>query len=388
MKILIGSNVQWWNAEAAYAAKIAQLLKREGHTVFVLTRPDSLNSQQLSKLGLSLVEHINLNSNNPVQLYLSYQKLKKFLLEQQIDLINPHRSEGYPLFVLAAHALRSLRPEKPIPIVRTRGTTRPMRNHWLNRKMHMDWTDFHITAGKIVAERLQRVIPNISEKVKTIYYPIDCPELPFQTGTDFRKNFEIPVKARLLAVVGRIRPVKGQRILLQSLSLLLPEFPDLVVLLPFRDTSENEPEMILLREDIVRMNLKAHIRMIPEREDILELMEFADLGVVSSVESEVICRVAVEFFSVATPVVAFPTGCLPEIIRHEQNGMLAKNHSPEALAVEIKHLLSNPELFDRLSHGARKDAEDRFNPQIMLDQTLKVFEHAFETSKLKSGNNS
>ena len=94
-------------------------------------------------------------------------------------------------------------------------------------------------------------------------------------------------------------------------------------------------------------------------------MEFADLGIVSSVESEVICRVAMEYFSVATPVVAFPTGCLPEIIRHEQNGMLAKNKTSEALVVEMRNVLSNPELSDRISQGARRDAEVRFDPQIM-----------------------
>ena len=141
MRILIGSNVHWWNAEAAYAAKIAQLQQQAGHKVFVLTRPDSLNSQKLGSLRLSLVEHINLNSNNPFQLFLSYQKLKKFIHEEQIDLINPHRSEGLPLFIFAARTVRSKRPEKPIAIVRTRGTTRPLRNHWLNRKMQLDWTD-------------------------------------------------------------------------------------------------------------------------------------------------------------------------------------------------------------------------------------------------------
>ena len=73
MRILIGSNVHWWNAEAAYASKIAQLLQQAGHKVFVLTLPDSLNSQKLGSLGLSLVEHINLNSNNPLQLFISYQ---------------------------------------------------------------------------------------------------------------------------------------------------------------------------------------------------------------------------------------------------------------------------------------------------------------------------
>ncbi len=376
MKILIGSNVHWWNAEAAYAAKIAQLLLQAGHKVFVLTRPDSLNSQKLGSLGLSLVEHINLNSNNPFQLFLSYQKLKKFIHEEQIDLINPHRSEGLPLFVFAARTVCSKRPEKPIAIVRTRGTTRPLRNHWLNRKMQLDWTDYHITAGDIVSQRLLSAVPQIGNKVKTIYFPAECSELPLKPEKDFQREFKIPENSSVLAVAGRIRPVKGQRVLLQGISELLSEFPDLVLLMPYRDTSENEPEMTVLRTAINQLGLKEHVRLIPEREDILQIMEFADLGIVSSVDSEVICRVAMEFFSVATPVVAFPTGCLPEIIRHGQNGMLAKNKTSDALVIEIRNVLSNPELSDRISQGARRDAEVRFDPQIMLDKTLEVFESA------------
>ena len=73
MKILIGSNVHWWNAEAEYAAKIAQLLDQAGHKVFILTRPDSLNAQKLAKLGLPLVENINLNSKNPLEIFFPFK---------------------------------------------------------------------------------------------------------------------------------------------------------------------------------------------------------------------------------------------------------------------------------------------------------------------------
>ena len=137
--------------------------------------------------------------------------------------------------------------------------------------------------------------------------------------------------------------------------------------------------MTALRTDINQLDLKDHVRLIPEREDILQIMEFADLGIVSSVDSEVICRVAMEFFAVATPVVAFPTGCLPEIIHHGKNGMLAKNKTSEALVIEIRNVLSNPELLDRISHGARSDALVRFNPDIMLDKTLEVFDSALSS---------
>ena len=376
MKILIGSNVHWWNAEAAYAAAIALLLKQAGHSVFVLTQPDSLNSKHLSERGLRLLTHINLNSKNPFQLLVAYRKLKKFLLEEQIDLINPHRSEGFPLFVFAARSLSTNRIENHIPVIRTRGTTRPLLQHWLNLKMHIDWTANYITAGKIVAERLLDAVPISPERLKTIYYPVECSNLPLKPPADYRTEFEIPQKAKILAVVGRIRPVKGQRILLKSLSQLLTEFPDLVLLIPYRDTTSNEPEMQALQNDIRRFKLEAHVRLITMREDIRQLMGFADVGVVSSVESEVICRVAVEFFSVATPVVAFPTGCLPEIIRHGENGYLAETKTAESLTAELRKILVNPELCERLGQEARRDAETRFNPQIMLTETLKVFEQA------------
>ena len=374
MKILIGSNVQWWNAEAAYASFIAKLLHDAGHSVFVLTLPDSLNEQRLKGLGLKLVTHIDLNSNNPFQLFKAYRKLKKFLIEESIELINPHRSEGFPLFIFAAHTLRSLVPGNCLPVIRTRGTTRLLRKHWLNRKMYSDWTDFHITAGKIVSERLLSQVNILTEKLKTIYYPVSCPDLPLLPKKDFRTEFQITAKAKVLAVVGRIRQVKGQRIVLESLSQLLLEFPDLVLLMPYRDTSENESEMQAIRRDISRLELEAQVRLIPERKDILALMEFADAGIVSSVDSEVICRVAVEFFSVGPPVVAFPTGCLPEIIKHGENGLLTQNQTHHALTNELRKVLADTKLGERLGQVARRDAEILFNPQNMLNETLEVFE--------------
>ena len=88
MKILIGSNIHWWNAEAEYAAKIAHLLHQAGHKVFILTRPDSLNAQKLAKLGLPLVENINLNSKNPLEIFLSYKKM--FRIGNWGNLVEQH----------------------------------------------------------------------------------------------------------------------------------------------------------------------------------------------------------------------------------------------------------------------------------------------------------
>mgnify|MGYP003321019668 CR=1 FL=1 len=103
MNILIGSNVHWWNAEAAYAAVIAKLLKDDGHRVIVLTRPGSDNEKKLRNLGLEVITEPDLNTQNPFKLIQSYFQLKNLLATENIQIVNAHRSEGYPLSVSYTH---------------------------------------------------------------------------------------------------------------------------------------------------------------------------------------------------------------------------------------------------------------------------------------------
>jgi len=53
------------------------------------------------------------------------------------------------------------------------------------------------------------------------------------------------------------------------------------------------------------------------REDIQDVMSALDLGVIPSIGSEVICRVAFELMAVGVPVVASDVGVLPEVVPEE-----------------------------------------------------------------------
>ena len=378
MRILIGSNVHWWNAEAAYAATVAEALQEAGHDVWVLTRPDSLNAERLQARNLRMVTHLNLNTNSPWELLQSYRQLLHFLKEHQIELVNAHRSEGFPLYVLARRRLSSFH------LVRTRGTTRSVRGHWLDQKLHCEWTDATIAAGEVVADRLRSAVPIPPERLHVIYYPVALPAWPLSfPERDYRYEFRIPPDHRVLAIVGRIRQEKGHRLLLQAFREVLQEIPKLTLLILYRDTEPQEPEMVAVQSEVRRLQLEDHVRFDAERDDILQLMHFADAGVVSSIDSEVICRVAVEFFSVGTPVAAVPTGCLPEIIRDGYNGTLAWGHTPKALAEALVRLLRDEPYRRERGRLARQDAEERFTIPRMLRETLDVYQQVLEAPLLQ-----
>ncbi|MGB1693427.1 MAG: glycosyltransferase family 4 protein [bacterium] len=366
MNILIGSNVHWWNAEAAYAAVIAKLLKDDGHRVIVLTRPGSDNEKKLRNLGLEVITEPDLNTQNPFKLIQSYFQLKNLLATENIQIINAHRSEGYPLYAFAKRSLASFR------LIRTRGASRKVKPHWPNQILHGKWTDALIIPGRVVAERDLQGIDLPENSPHLIHYPIDILETSLlETQDNYRKQFNIPENHQVLAVVGRIRQEKGHLLLTESFQLLLEDFPQTILLILYRDTPDDLPEMLELQNRIRELGIEDKVRFDSEREDIRQLMAFADGGVVSSIDSEVICRVAVEFFSVGTPVAAMPTGCLPEIILEGVNGSLADEPTALSLKKAMARMLDN---LPQLSEGAREDAETRFDPETMLKKTIHVFQ--------------
>ena len=379
MRILITSNVRWWNAEAAYAATLARELLNAGHKVWVLTLPNSLNETKLRNWNLPIITDIPLSSSNPWQLWRAYQRLKSLIEEQQIQIVNAHRSEGFPLLVLLRQRLKSF------ALIRTRGTTRPLRDHWLNRKLHEDWIESVIVPAQVIASQLRQILNLPSERLQVIYYPVNPSSIDSQGESEAQQSrlecldrLGIPRQCRVIGIVGRIRPVKGQRILLKSFATLRKRFPDIVLLMLYRDTNETEAEWQGLLQDLVESNLQQSVYLYGYREDVLEIMRHTDIGVVSSVDSEVICRVAVEFFSVGKPVIAFPTGALPEIIQDGVTGRIAKDKSAEALAEILEWMLESPERISEFGKNARQQSLERFDPNKLLEQTLSVYEQSWQ----------
>jgi glycosyltransferase involved in cell wall biosynthesis len=72
--------------------------------------------------------------------------------------------------------------------------------------------------------------------------------------------------------------------------------------------------------------------------------------------------------------VASAAGGLPEIVRHEENGLLVPPKEPEALAEAIIRLIRNPELGQRLGEAGRRTVENEFSADSMVQGTLQVYE--------------
>ncbi|MCZ6557410.1 MAG: glycosyltransferase family 4 protein [SAR324 cluster bacterium] len=377
MNVLLSSCVHWWNAEAAYAAVLAEQLLAAGHRVTVWTQAGTHNARELERRGLPIETSIPVPGGNLLGWRSTLAGLAALQARQGTEIVNVFRSAEFPFHLWAARHERGPR------VVRTRGTARPIRSGWLNRKMHRDWCGGLIASSEAVRRQMGSALDLPEERIRTIYYPIDLPD-PGQltrcetARLDFLEELGIRDSRLLLGIVGRLYPEKGHARLLAALEKIVPAFPNVLLLILAKSAPGEDPERPALEKQVRELGLENHVRFIGFREDIRQLMSWFDIGVIPSLDSEVNCRVAVELFSVGTPVVAFPTGALPEVVEHELSGLVTATHSEEDLSEALMRLGADADLRKRLGQGARVQAERRFSPKGFLEDTLQVFEAALQ----------
>ena len=99
----------------------------------------------------------------------------------------------------------------------------------------------------------------------------------------------------------------------------------------------------------------------------------ADAIVVPS-RQEAFGQTASEAHACGTPVVAFNTGGLPDIVEHQRTGYLAKAFDTEDLANGVAWVLAQRETGE-LGAQARERAEARFAAPVVAEQYRAVYEH-------------
>jgi glycosyltransferase involved in cell wall biosynthesis len=109
-------------------------------------------------------------------------------------------------------------------------------------------------------------------------------------------------------------------------------------------------------------------------DNVPEVLRGLDILAVPSGSAEASPRVILEAFSAGTPVVAYRSGGIPEMIEDGRTGVLTADSCFESLATSIRSLLSDPDRMERLSIGGRQEWQRRFTVQMFRQNICAVLE--------------
>jgi glycosyltransferase involved in cell wall biosynthesis len=114
------------------------------------------------------------------------------------------------------------------------------------------------------------------------------------------------------------------------------------------------------------------LHTINAQQDLAELYSLADVFVMPSIEDN-LPNTVMEAMACGTPVVAFNTGGLPEMIDHQQNGYLAEFRSARDFAHGIQEMLFSPQA-QEISTQARNKVLHSFNNQDIARQYIAIYQ--------------
>ena len=195
-----------------------------------------------------------------------------------------------------------------------------------------------------------RIAP--AEKFTVIHSGVDLSRFrpnPARAGAT-RTALEIPVKAMVLATVGRLTAVKGQETLIRATAKCLRQGEKLYLL--------------ILGEGELRSNLEAlsaelgiaeAVRFLGWRPDVASVINACDIFCLPSL-NEGMGKVIVEAMAMGKTVIASDVGGIPDLVVPGENGILVPPGDSNALAEAILNLCDHPEMRVRMGEEGREKA--------------------------------
>lgn len=129
-----------------------------------------------------------------------------------------------------------------------------------------------------------------------------------------------------------------------------------------------------IKEQIKALGLENEIKQLGFRKDAPEILAMSDLYVNSAKCYEALSFAILEALDHALPVVATNVGGNSDIINGETDcGMLVEYGDTHAMAEAVNRMMSDKELYEKFSRNARKAALEKFNLDVLLEETYKKY---------------
>lgn len=184
-----------------------------------------------------------------------------------------------------------------------------------------------------------------------------------------RQLLGLPAEVPLLlfgAIGGSQDPRKGFDLLVEALAQLHARQPSLQLVV-FGELAPPDPPDLGFS-----VHYTGHLH---DDLSLRALYSAADLFVLPSRQDN-LPNTALEAQACGTPVVAFRTGGLSDIVEHRCTGYLAQPYNPQDLAAGIAWVLEDSLRYRTLGNAARSRAEQRWNPARVSSLYLDVYRAA------------
>jgi len=239
--------------------------------------------------------------------------------------------------------------------------------------------DLHLAVSRYVAKEVVKRLGVSRDKVYVVYNAIDVGRfecLP-ESSNNIKERLGLEGDAFVVLYVGRITPEKGLHHLVMAFKHVIRTIPKSVLLIAgpigHFDTSTPKDEAYFryVTQLIHELGLDRNVKWLGYI-DAKKIYQIADVIAVPSLWQEACPTVVMEALASCKPVVAYPTGGIPEILEGLPYSFLAERIDPEALAKRLVEVISSRHKIDYKL--LRRHVEERFSVDVVARRLKELFE--------------
>ena len=207
-----------------------------------------------------------------------------------------------------------------------------------------------------------------ANKVRVVHNAIALNEsVPSASREEIRGRHGIAADEKVIGVIGRLNPEKGQRVFLKAMEQTVRKVSGVKALI-----IGDGQDRAMLEELCRRSGLADRVLFLGYRKDVADYYPAIDLLVQPSF-SEGLPNTVLEAMSFGVAVLATAVGGVPEVIQGD-NGVLVPANDADALATKMIQLLSDAALRRAIGANGRSSLHPRFSAETRVREIVGLYD--------------
>ncbi|MGH9383273.1 MAG: glycosyltransferase [Vicinamibacterales bacterium] len=332
-------------------------LRARGHRAVLVAHPEG----ELYRRAAEGSDLVPLSPTNEVDLATAW-KLSRIIRQWKPEIVHAHDPHAV---AMAGLALSFGAPTPRPRLVASRRVDFHLQGHSFSQWKYRQ-VDGFIAASDAIRDILihDRIDP---ARIVVVHDGIDVERIERLPAVDIHAEYWLPRGAPVVVNVGALVGHKGQRHLVDAVSLVMRDLPDVHVIV-FGEGELRAP----LEKQIKHLGLDKRVLLPGFREDVLSLVKSADLFVMSSV-TEGLGSAVLDAMAMGLAVVGTRAGGIPEAVVHGETGLLVETGDAQPLASAIVRLLKDPKLRRAYGDAGRHRVREHFGVDRLVDGTLAAY---------------
>ncbi|MFN0130159.1 MAG: glycosyltransferase family 4 protein [Verrucomicrobiales bacterium] len=228
-----------------------------------------------------------------------------------------------------------------------------------------------VTVSDFTAQDLRQRFPGASGRIRRVYNGLDLSR--FATAAGRTENAPLSEDPPLIFSVGRLIEKKGYPDLIDACARLKTAG------VPFRcEIAGDGPLEESLRDQIALLQLHRDVYLIgPTPQDVIiqKLGQTRVFALACAMEKDGgmdnLPTVLMEAMAAAVPCVSTRLAGVPEMVDHEETGLLVNQRDPAGMAGALARLLNDPRLARRMGQAGRERAQRLFSKDVTTRQLMR-----------------